>query len=93
VPTAGNWNKLGVALLQWDQHERAEEAFLRAIALDNSEPAPFFHLGQLHMERGYTLQAIEELEHYLRIAPEGQFRDEAQRMLTDIRESDDSSEG
>jgi tetratricopeptide (TPR) repeat protein len=85
VPTAGNWNKLGWSLLQWDQTERAEEALLRAIEIDSSEPAPYFHLGQIHMEQGYTRQAAEELEHYLRLAPDGQFQAEARQMLEDIR--------
>jgi tetratricopeptide (TPR) repeat protein len=94
VPTAGNWNKLGWSLLQWDQIERAEEAFVRAIQIDSSEPAPHFYLGQMDMERGLWRQAAQRLERYLALAPDGQFRDEAQRMLAEIRASEtDDEEG
>jgi Flp pilus assembly protein TadD len=93
VPTAGNWNKLGWSLLQWDQTQRAEEAFMQAIEIDDNEPAPYFYLGQMHMERGSQRQAIDELERYLRLAPEGQFVDEARRMLAEMRASETDEGG
>jgi tetratricopeptide (TPR) repeat protein len=88
VPTAGNWNKVGWSLLQWDQKQRAEEAFMRAIEIDANEPAPHFYLGQMYMERGSWREATMELERYLRLAPEGQFQDEAQQMLAEMRASE-----
>jgi hypothetical protein len=47
----------------------------------------------MHMERGSQRQAIDELERYLRLAPEGQFVDEARRMLAEMRASETDEGG
>lgn len=84
-PTAGNWNKLGTALLEWGELDKAEIALSQAVSIDTSEPEPHFRLGQLYLQRDDNAQAAAELDTYLRLAPDGQFSAEARQLLEEIR--------
>lgn len=86
-PTAGNWNKLGTGLLEWDELDKAEIALNQALATDATEPEPHYRLGQLHHKRGDDEQAVQALETYLDLAPDGQFSADARQLLEEIGSS------
>jgi tetratricopeptide (TPR) repeat protein len=84
-PSAGNWNKLGAALLTWGELDKAELALTQALALDGTAPEPYFHLGQLYQQRGDNDNAVKNLETYLQLAPEGQFSPDARELLQQLQ--------
>ncbi|MCG8348452.1 MAG: DUF2298 domain-containing protein, partial [Chloroflexales bacterium] len=47
-PTAGNWTKLGAALLEWGELDKAELALNQAITIDSTVSEPHYRLGQLY---------------------------------------------
>ncbi len=85
VPTAGNWNKLGTSLLQWGQYEKAEEALLKATELDAREPEPHFRLGQVYHQQGRQAEAVDALETYLQLAPDGYLAPDARSLLAELK--------
>lgn len=86
LPTAGNWNKLGVGLLQWGKLDDAEAALLRAISVDPSVPEPYFRLGQVYQQQGKREQSIQNIEMYLRLAPDGYLGADARRVLESLQQ-------
>lgn len=85
APTAGNWNKLGSALLDWGRLDKAEMALNQAIAIDPATPEPYYRLGQIYYQQRKGAQAVDALETYLQLAPDGQFHAEARRLLEELR--------
>ncbi len=83
--TAGNWNKLGVALLGWGELDKAEIALTKALAIDAGAPEPYFFLGRLYAQRGQYDQAIAALETCLALAPDGYLGPEARELLAQIQ--------
>jgi YYY domain-containing protein len=84
-PTAGNWNKLGTALVDQGELDKAEVALGQGVAADPFAPDPHFQLGRLFVERGDEERAATELQRYLELAPDGQWADEARRMLAGLQ--------
>ncbi len=84
-PTAGNWNKLGTALLEWGQLDKGEIALSQALATDASASEPHFRMGQLYHLRGEDELAIQELETYLALDANGLYSAEVRALLEEIR--------
>jgi Flp pilus assembly protein TadD len=83
-PSAGNWNKLGAALLSWGKLDKAEIALDQALAADVSLPDPHYNLGQLFAQRHDRERAMTELQEYLRLAPNGPWAANASKLLADL---------
>ena len=83
-PSAGNWNKLGAALLTWGRLDKAEIALDQALSADPNLPDPHYHLGRLFAQRRERERAVAELQEYLRLAPTGQWAADASRILKDL---------
>jgi tetratricopeptide (TPR) repeat protein len=81
VPSAGNWNKLGTALLDWGELDKAEIALSQALVANPNEPDPYFQLGRLFAQRGEAERAANELRIYLQLAPEGPWATAARQLL------------
>jgi YYY domain-containing protein len=81
-PSSGNYNKLGVELLEWGWFDKAAAALDQALAADANEAEPHFHLGQVYERQGQFDRAIDHYRAYLTIAPpDGLFRQDAQAAL------------
>ena len=80
-PTAGNYNKLATALLDWGWLDKAEIALGQALSTDPGLPDPYFQLARLFMLRNQTTLAQDALQRYLQLAPEGRWAGEARQML------------
>jgi Tetratricopeptide repeat. len=80
-PTAGNWNKLGVALLEWGDLEKAELALTQAQAIDPTASEPYYRLGQLYERQGRDEQARAALAQYLRLDPNGIYQREVRTLV------------
>ncbi|NNJ09920.1 hypothetical protein EKD04_006230 [Chloroflexales bacterium ZM16-3] len=83
-PSAGNWNKLGAALLGWGELDKAELALRQAIATDPGLPDPHYYLGRLFAQRQDRGQAMGELQTYLDLAPNGPWAADASKLLADL---------
>lgn len=83
-PTAGNWNKLGAALVDWGELDKAAIALGHALMLDPQEPEPYYQIGRLFAMRGDRLEAMDALQSYLRIAPDGRWAAAAQELLQEL---------
>jgi YYY domain-containing protein len=83
-PTAGNWNKLGAALLDWGELDKAEIALQQALSVDPDWAEPYFHLGRLFALRGDVDQARANLRRYLERDPQGPWALDAGRILADL---------
>ncbi len=83
-PTAENWNKLGVALLDWGAFDKAELALERAVAANPALPAPHYQLGRLFALTGEAERARAELELYLNLDPNGQWAAQARQLLVEL---------
>ena len=83
-PTAGNWNKLGAALLEWGKLDKAELALSQAVVADAQSPDPYFQLGKLFAQRGEGERATSQLQIYLQLAPDGPWAGDARRLLTEL---------
>jgi Flp pilus assembly protein TadD len=83
-PSAGNWNKLGAALLNWGKLDKAEIALDQALAVDVSLPDPHYNLGRLYAMRQDAERATAELQEYLRLAPVGPWAADASKLLKDL---------
>lgn len=59
------WNNLGTALMALDRFHQAEEAFIRASAINPSDPRPLYNRGLLWRERGYPHDARRYFERAL----------------------------
>lgn len=59
----------------------------RAIELDPAWPDPFLQRGLLHRFNGAPAEAVADLRRYLELAPNGYWRDEAERQIAAL-ESD-----
>jgi Flp pilus assembly protein TadD len=81
--SAGNWNKLGSALLQWGQLDKAEIALLQAVSADPNEPEPYFRLALLFAERGDRAAAATNARTYLTLAPDGPWAAEAAQLAAE----------
>lgn len=53
----------------------------RAIALEPQWPEPYLQRGLLHRFNGAPAEAVADLRRYLELAPEGYWRDEAERQI------------
>ncbi len=80
-PTAGNYNKLATALLDWGWLDKAEIALGQALSADPSHPDPYFQLARLFLLRDQPALAQDALRRYLQLAPDGRWAGEAQQML------------
>ncbi len=83
-PSAGNWNKLGAALMGWGELDKAELALSQAIVTDPNLPDPHYHLGRLFAQRHERERATAELQGYLELAPAGQWAADAAKILADL---------
>ncbi|NTV64191.1 MAG: tetratricopeptide repeat protein, partial [Oscillochloris sp.] len=83
-PSAGNWNKLGAALLAWGKLDKAELALDQAIMLEPNLPDPHYHLGRLFAQRREREPAISEIQVYLALAPDGPWAADASTLLADL---------
>ncbi len=63
------WTYLGMASVRLGQADAATQAYEQALALDSSDPRPFFDLALLHASRKELDQAIERFQQGLKIAP------------------------
>jgi tetratricopeptide (TPR) repeat protein len=59
------WNNLGTALMKIDRYQQAEEAFIRASAINPSDPRPLYNRGLLYRNRGYPHDARRYFERAL----------------------------
>ncbi|MEI8306988.1 MAG: DUF2298 domain-containing protein [Chloroflexales bacterium] len=84
VPTAGNWNKLGAALLAWGKLDKAEIALDLALSADPTIPDTHYNLGRLFAQRRDRERATAELQAYLRLAPNGPWAPDAAKILKDL---------
>jgi tetratricopeptide (TPR) repeat protein len=84
APTAGNWNKLGAALLDWGKLDKAELALDQAVAIDPGLADPHYHLGRLFAQRQERERAVSELQVYLKLAPGGPWSADAAKVLADL---------
>ena len=84
-PTPGNWSKLGAALIEWGELDKAAIALGQAIALDSEAPDPYYHLGRLFALKGEPTQATDALETYLRLDPAGRWANEAATLLAELK--------
>ena len=84
TPTSGNWSKLGAALIEWGELDKAAIALGQAIALDAEAPDPYYHLGRLFALKADRAQAIDALETYLRLDPAGRWANEAGTLLAEL---------
>ncbi|PDW03443.1 hypothetical protein CJ255_08930 [Candidatus Viridilinea mediisalina] len=85
-PTAGNWNKLGAALVDWGELDKAAIALGNALMLDPQEPEPYYQIGRLFALRGDHFEASDALQTYLRLAPEGRWAAAARELLAELEE-------
>ncbi len=83
-PTAGNWNKLGAALLTWGRLDKAEIALDQALAANPVMPDTHYNLGRLFVQRSERERATAELQQYLRLAPNGPWAADAAKILKDL---------
>ena len=83
-PTAGNWNKLGAALLAWGRLDKAEIALDQALAANPVMPDTYYNLGRLFAQRRERERATTELQQYLRLAPNGPWAADAAKILKDL---------
>jgi YYY domain-containing protein len=81
--SAGNWNKLGAALLLWGELDKAEIALLQAIGANPSEAEPYYHLAVLFSLRGDSANAAANAQSYLALAPNGRWAAEASMIATE----------
>jgi YYY domain-containing protein len=79
--SAGNWNKLGAALLQWGELDKAEIALFQAVSADPNQPEPYYRLAQLFAQRGDQAQAAEQAQNYLQLAPDGPWAAQAAELM------------
>jgi Flp pilus assembly protein TadD len=84
APTAGNWNKLGTALLDWGEIDKAAVALGQALAADPWAPDPYYQLGRLFVRSGDRAQAIDSLQTYLELDPAGRWAGEARALLAEL---------
>jgi tetratricopeptide (TPR) repeat protein len=91
-PTAGNWNKLGMALLARGEHERAELFFTMALTADPQAADPYYGLGVLYSRQGKRQEALDALERYVELAPDGPLLGDAQRLMAELRSEETSGE-
>jgi YYY domain-containing protein len=86
APSAGNYNKLGMHLLDTGMLDEATDAFLQAIASDANVPEPYFYLGQIYERQAQADQALDYYQLYLDIAPpDGHLRPEAEAALARLQ--------
>ncbi|RRR77814.1 MAG: hypothetical protein EI684_01015, partial [Candidatus Viridilinea halotolerans] len=85
-PTAGNWNKLGTALVDWGELDKAALALGNALVADPQEPDVYYQIGRLFALRGDRAEAIDALQNYLRLAPEGRWAGAARELLEELGE-------
>ncbi|NTU86120.1 MAG: tetratricopeptide repeat protein, partial [Chloroflexales bacterium] len=83
-PSADNWNKLGAALLDWGQLDKAEIALSQAIAADPQVPDPYYQLGRLFAQTDNAERARAELRTYLELAPDGRWASDARQLLAEL---------
>jgi YYY domain-containing protein len=83
-PTADNWNKLGTALIDWGELDKAEIALSQAVAADPQAPDPHYQLGRLFAQRGDSARAAAELQAYLELAPAGPWAEAARSLLAGL---------
>jgi len=50
--------KLGDAMCLKEQYQNAIEAFLKAVALDTTDPVPYYHVGNAYYMLGQYHEAI-----------------------------------
>jgi tetratricopeptide (TPR) repeat protein len=85
-PNVGNLTKLGQELIRMGRPERAEEALLRAVAVDPQFPDTYYYLGQLYEQQQKGAPAVQNYEQYLLIAPaDGALRNGAEEALARLR--------
>ncbi len=83
-PTAGNYNKLATALIDWGWLDKAEIALGQAMSADPSVPDPYFQLARLFLARNQPRLAQDALQRYLQLAPDGRWAAEARQMLAQL---------
>ncbi|RMD78541.1 MAG: tetratricopeptide repeat protein, partial [Chloroflexi bacterium] len=83
-PTAGNYNKLAMALIDWGRLDKAEIALGQAMSIDPALPDPYFQLARLFMLRNQPALARDALQRYLQLAPDGRWAGEATVMLRNL---------
>jgi len=68
-PNMVGYNGLGDIYLRWDDHNRAEQAFQRALSLDPFDSHARFNLGALYAARGRIAEAMREYQAGLETDP------------------------
>lgn len=83
-PSAGNFNKLGTALLTWGRYDKAEIALSQAVQADPNIPEPYYRLGQVLVATGDEARATEQLQRYLELDPNGSYAEDARKLLESL---------
>ena len=67
--------------------QKAEELYLRALSLDNPAPVAHRGLGMLYEKSGRQVEALNEYEKYLALAPASIDRERIQKRIENLRRS------
>jgi tetratricopeptide (TPR) repeat protein len=76
-----------MALLAQGELERAEATFHIALTADGEAADPYYGLGRVYAQQGKRQDAIEALETYLRLAPNGSLSGEVRQLLDELNAS------
>jgi tetratricopeptide (TPR) repeat protein len=77
--------RLGVVHEQWGKYKEAEEEYLKAVSLSAAVPAEIhIHLANAYLQQKAYESAYNEMQTYLRIAPDGPLASQTRSMLQDV---------
>ena len=82
-PTAAFYN-LGIALFRTNQLEEAERVLLRARDLDPELPSVRLMLANVYLRTGENERLLKQLDGYLREGPDGEGREWAARLRSEL---------
>ena len=84
-PSAGNWHKLAAGLLAWGKPDKAEIAFTQVLSIDPGYAEAYYGLGVVYAQRGDNQTAVDALETYLELAPNGPSAKKARALLEKVK--------
>lgn len=80
-PNGESYTRLGRAQLAWGQLTNAEGTLKQAAVIEPNYPDSYYWLGLLFQQRGQHDAARLQLQHYLKLAPDGAHRIDADSLL------------